>query len=229
MRIPPSWTAALLILAASSVPAARGDLVLGTLPQANDDTFSSTLSTTRFKAIAFTMPDSGAYSLDSVVLRLALDGTPFSDRSATTPILRLLNFTGDLGTPGTTTLLTFTTPAFKAGIQDFTFTPGDAFTLQAGQTYWLTLSSAAETSTTGVNWFGSAPNNTPTGIASLTGNRFTNDGGATWVNSSTVNSFAINGSPIAVPEPASLVMVTVGLASIGAIGRNRRMKPQERA
>ncbi len=211
------------ILAAAS---ARGDAILSTLPQTNDGLASATLGPLRIKALAFTMPGQ-AYTLDSVVLRLQLD--TFA-RPLTAPILRLLNDSGNPDIPGSTVLSTFSTPTLVGGINNFTLTPTGPVTLQAGLKYWLALSSAADFDTSSLNWLASNPAVTPTGVATLSGNRFTSDGGANWVASSTVNSFTINATisapTAAVPEPGTLALLAPGLLSLSALRlvRSRRRR-----
>ncbi|QDV39614.1 choice-of-anchor R domain-containing protein [Tautonia plasticadhaerens] len=206
---------------ALSAASARGDVILSTLPQTNDGLASATLGPLRIKALAFTLSDQ-AYTMDSAVLRLRLDTF---DRPLTTPILQLLNDSGDPDIPGSTVLATFSTPTLVGGINDFTFTPTSPFTLLAGQEYWLALSSAADFDTSGLNWLASNPPVTPTGVATLSGNRFTSDGGVTWGPSTTVNSFTINGTiATVIPEPSTLALAAMGGVGLLGYGCRRRRR-----
>jgi len=211
-------------LVVGAAASARGDMILSTLPQTNDALASATLGPLRIKALAFTLPGQ-SYTLDSAVLRLRLD--TFA-RPLTAPVLRLLNDSGNPDIPGSIVLSTFSTPTLVGGINNFTFTPTSPFTLLAGQKYWLALSSAADFDTSGLNWLASNPAVTPAGVATLSGNRFTSDGGANWVASTTVNSFTINGTLVptrggVIPEPGTLALVATALLPLaGAVARKHR-------
>ena len=178
-----------LALGAASV---RADVILSTLPQTNDAIASATLGPLRIKALAFTLPGED-YTLDSVVLRLQLDTF---GRPLTAPILTAARRLGQPRHPGLHRVSTFSIPTLVGGINNFTFTPTGPFTLLADEKYWLALSSAADFDTSGLNWLASNPPVTPTGVATLSGNRFTSDGGANWGASTTVNSFTINGTVV---------------------------------
>ncbi|WP_353737383.1 MULTISPECIES: choice-of-anchor R domain-containing protein [unclassified Microcystis] len=165
------------------------------------------------KALAFTLPAGNNYSLDNAILRLG------GYETGEAPLVQIRNDVGG-SDPGSTVLATFTNPTPQGlGVFNYTFTPTGPFTFTAGTKYWLYV-----TSTSGsFFWRASNPSTTPTGIATLSGNRFAN--GASFNNSTTSNSFQINATeitgPVArTPEPGAIAALSLfGLGLLGVKGR----------
>ncbi|MCA2541825.1 MAG: PEP-CTERM sorting domain-containing protein [Microcystis sp. M54BS1] len=124
--------------------------------------------------------------------------------------------------PGSTVLASFTNPTgLGAAISNYTFTPTSPFTFAAGTKYWLYV-----TSTSGsFNWRSSNPSITPTGIATSSGARVSNNSGGSFSNSSVLNSFRINATEItgpvaSTPEPSAIAALSLfGLGLLGVKGR----------
>ncbi|NCR76403.1 MAG: PEP-CTERM sorting domain-containing protein [Microcystis aeruginosa K13-06] len=107
------------------------------------------------------------------------------------------------------------------GTFNYTFTPTGPLTFTAGTKYWLYV-----TTTFGAfSWRGSDPSIIPTGIATLSGVRFSTNGGASFTNSVVLNSFEINATEIAgpvasTPEPGAIAALSLfGLGLLGVKGR----------
>ncbi|WP_159293643.1 choice-of-anchor R domain-containing protein [Microcystis aeruginosa] len=192
--------------------------MIGNLPQNNDNTgnlIGVFGVTTGVKALAFTLPAGNNYSLDNAILRLS------GYDPGETPLVQIRNDVGG-SDPGSTVLASFTNPTPQgAGNFDYTFTPTSPFTFTAGTKYWLYV-----TSTSGsFNWRASNPGITPTGIATSSGARSSNDSGASFNNSSIFNSFQINATEItgpvaSTPEPGAIAALSLfGLGLLGVKGR----------
>ncbi|WP_283160081.1 choice-of-anchor R domain-containing protein [Microcystis aeruginosa FBCC-A68] len=187
---------------------------MGNLPQTNDNA-GTIISTVDVKVLAFTLPAGNNYSLDNAILRLG----GYAPGEA--PLVQIRNDVGG-SDPGSTVLATFTNPTPQgAGVFSYTFTPTGPFTFTAGTKYWLYV-----TSTSGsFPWSASSPSITPTGIATSSGARSSNDSGASFNNSSIFNSFQINATEItgpvaSTPEPGAIAALSLfGLGLLGVKGR----------
>jgi len=180
-------------------------VLIGNLPENNDDS-SSAIRTTTVKALAFTLPSGNNYSLDNAILRLG-DYEP-----GETPLVQIRNDVGG-SDPGSTVLANFTNPSsLGTGVFSYTFTPTSPFTFTAGTKYWLYV-----TSTSGdFAWRSSSPSITPTGIATSSGARA--GIGGSFGDSSILNSFEINATKV--PEPGAIAALSLfGLGLLGVKGR----------
>ena len=127
--------------------------------------------------------------------------------------------------PGSTVLASFTNPTPQGlGVFSYTFTPTGPFTFTAGTKYWLYVISTSGS----FDWRASSTNQTPTGIATSSGSRFSNNSGASFNNSSIFNSFQINATeitgPVArTPEPSAIAALSLfGLGLLGVKGRRNK-------
>ncbi|NCR72513.1 MAG: hypothetical protein GPI93_15605 [Microcystis aeruginosa LG13-12] len=169
------------------------------------------MGTTGIKAFAFTLPAGNNYSLDNVILRLR------DYETGDAPLVQIRNDVGG-SNPGSTVLANFTNPTPQGvGVFNYTFTPTSPFTFAAVTKYWLYVTSAIGN----FFWNASSPNKTPTGIATSSGVRASGDGGATFGNSSVLNSFQINATEItgpvaSTPEPSAIAALSLfGLGLLG--------------
>jgi len=107
------------------------------------------------------------------------------------------------------------------GVFNYTFTPTGPLTFAAGTKYWLYVISTSGSFV----WRGSSPGITPTGIATSSGARVSDDSGASFSNSSILNSFQINATEItgpvaSTPEPSAIAALSLfGLGLLGVKGR----------
>lgn len=189
----------------------RAAVLIGNLPQNNDNGGAFPASSTSVKALAFTLPAGNNYSLDNAILRLG------DYESGDVPLVQIRNDVGG-SNPGSTVLASFTNPTAQgAGIFNYTFTPTSPFTFAAGTKYWLYV-----TSTSGqFNWNASSPSITPTGIATSSGARVSTNSGGSFSNSTILNSFQINATEItgpvaSTPEPSAIAALSLfGLILLG--------------
>ncbi|KAA0240119.1 MAG: PEP-CTERM sorting domain-containing protein [Armatimonadetes bacterium] len=184
---------------------AFADVLISNMP-GNDGSQSAAINNLRRKAMAFTTPAGLPYTITSVITRL--NANPNA-----APVLELHGDTGSNLPSGA--FHTFTNPgAFGTGIQNYAFTGNVA--LAASTKYWLVMYQPA--ATTPFDWKASSPAQTPTGLATHAGSLFTTNGGTSWSSSSILVSYEIQAT--AVPEPATLAALGLGLAAV--IRRKKR-------
>lgn len=200
-----------MFVTAVAATSASAAVVIGNYPPTNDGTQSASLGPARRKALMFTMPAGSGYNITSVTLRLGNYLNPGEDA-----LLEIRDHAGVLTAPGANVVGTFTAPASgSTAIGDFTFSPNGTVTLQAATSYWIYVYGATGAS---FDWKASSPGITPTGIATYGGGSlFTSNSGTTWSNSTSLNTFQIDGE--LVPAPGALAVVALGLA--GAARRRR--------
>jgi hypothetical protein len=192
----------------------RAAVLIGNLPP-TDDNSSTPITTNEIKALAFTLPAGNNYSLDNVILRLENYG------SGDVPLVQIRNDVGG-SDPGSTVLASFTNPTPQGvGVFNYTFTPTSPFTFAAVTKYWLYVTSTIAD----FFWNASDPSRTPTGIATSSGSRVSNNSGASFTNSTLLNSFQINATEItgpvaSTPEPSAIAALSLfGLGLLGVKGR----------
>jgi hypothetical protein len=201
----------LMMAAASEV---RASFIISNLP-GNDGTGSLDVSSSRIKAMGFTMPSGVPYALDAVHLRLGLFGLDVD------PVLQI--FDNDLtGNPGAA-LTTLANPAFTAtGIDTYIFTPQGSFMLESDTTYWLVLNDLGASR---LDWMANDPGIEPTGIATHFGAKWPISGTAPYNDSQILNSYAIEATPV--PEPSSLALLGIGSLALAFGAYRRRQKRVE--
>ena len=186
----------------------QATVIISNYPQTNDTSTSAGLTTARIKALGFIMPNQD-YFLDSVTVRLQFTATAVG-----VPIVTIRE-AGIPTAPGAI-LTTLTAPGgYVAGAGNYTFTSAGSFLLAANTKYWVAV---AGDGGAGLDWRGSSPAITPTGLATHDGSLFTSNSGTSWSNSATLNTYEINAT--AVPEPAT--MAALGLGAAAVIRRRRR-------
>ncbi len=176
----------------------------------NDQTASVGLSSTRNKAMGFTMPAGINYRLNAATLRLN------SAAVTTNPTVQL--WSNGLTNLPNAALVTLTNPAFTVGTSNFVFTPPTPFTLQAGTTYWLTA--YAKTGTPAFDWMANQPGIVPTGIATHFGQNFDTDGPPPTGESVIFNSYSLDATPV--PEPVAISIALFLVPACLCISRRRR-------
>ncbi len=200
MKTTPVLVAAAAALAVSAQSLA--DTIISNSP-GNDGTQTAGINDgTRTKGMGFTMPGGLDYTLDLVSLRLDITTTDVS------PLVEIYSDAG--GVPGSSLTTLINPGSFALGINDYAFTPSGAFTLEAGQSYWVVASSTLGT----YSWKASSPSETPVGMATHLGATF----GAYPPSSSSsiLTTYFVDAT--VVPAPGSLALL--GLAGL-AVRRRR--------
>lgn len=204
-----------LVFAALLAPTlAFGQVIIGNYPPTNDTSNSAGLNDGRRKALSFTMPAGQNAVVGNVTLRLG----NYDINDIVT--LEIRNHTGSTTAPGTTSLVNFTSPTpGGTAVADYVFTPNNTFELLGGTSYWIYAYGA--TTPSAYDWRGSSPAVTPTGIASYaSGSLFTTNGGSSWTNSTTLNTFQIEAAT-PVPEPSVVLLVAATGAAVWLRVRRR--------
>ena len=187
----------------SAVASANAEVLLGN-QQSATDAFYTSVSSTSWRAFSFTMPQTSAFSLDNIVLRLNFNS----------PALPVLELRGDNGgAPAPTVLLSFARPnSGGATAQDFSFLPSVSFNLAEEATYWVVARCETDAE---VLWYRSQPSLVPTGQATYNDGFMNSSDGSSWTPRPTtqVYTFTINATPVPVPEPSHLAFL--GLAVLG--------------
>jgi hypothetical protein len=215
--------ASLVSILALSHPA-KAITLFGNYSSTNDESTSS-INATGGRAIGFTLPVGTNYTLDSILLRLESYNTTAGD------LVRLQIYrdsaktsTSPLG--ATLESLTFNNPISGSDTAgNFNFTPTTAFTFLEDTRYWLLMTVPSGP----VGWKANDPSVTPTGISGMGYDtyRFTNNSGASYTQSSTLNSFQIDATA-ATPVPFESNAAPAGMAIVfGAL--MLRSKLQQRS
>jgi hypothetical protein len=198
------------LLALAVATPARAGLIIGNLP--GNDIASVPVGISGGFGVGFQMTSS--FQLTSATLRLSV-------ASGSMPTFVLMSDSGGNPSNPSSTLFTFTDPAFGSGTQNYVFTPPSPFTLTAGTTYWLVWQGTAEG--VGTGWLGNFPALPPTGPgATSVGSRVGVFPPTTDTTSLIIPSYEIDGTPVtAVPVPPTLLLGLVG-AGCAVVARLRR-------
>lgn len=184
-------------------PHTHAEVLIGNLP--SNDGFSTLVRVNQFqKAVVFTIGDDD-FAVDDVILRL-------SNYNTATDVAQVGFFLDDgfgtnIGSQVGSFLLA---PASSSNTAtDFIFTPVGSLNLVAHTRYWLLVDASASE----FNWNSSVPGLIPTGTdATSDFYRNSTDDGFTYVDSTTLNSFQINGA--AVPEPSTVFFGAIGILGL---------------
>ena len=167
----------------------NAELILGNLP-GNDGTWTSIRGqldpgTADSKAVGFTMPSQGTFTIEEVTLRLEILD-PTND-----PVVQIYDDAGGLPSMP---LVTLEDPELSVGLAEFIFTPATPLPLEPDTSYWLVVWNESPGSDI-FRWQASVPSVMPVGIASFVGFLFDFGPPPPATPSSVFNSFALRCSP----------------------------------
>jgi hypothetical protein len=202
----------------------RADLIVGNLDQAASgaDTivpYGAAIGQPGFTAAQEFNTGPDATSLDRIFANIGNYNSGTSGDFQLTATL----LADSSGTPTGSPLVTFSFNSASiptSGFANVEFDPIASFQLAAHTNYWFVLSGNSSDGSGGVDWrFTSSTVTYGPGSLPQFNNSF--DGGATWNGPYTGQPYLIqvNGS---VPEPASLVLGSVGIATLLGLARLRR-------
>jgi len=211
--LPPPCTAiagvlGLAVLSLAFSPPAQAIVLIGNLPEQDDNYGQNFPNSNSILAMGFILPSDSDYSLHNVVLRLG-------GYDSTDTLTVQIRDDGGIN-PGINSLVSFASPTgLGSSITNYTFTPDSAFTFTAGTKYWLVVQGG---NTGSFSWRGSLPSILPTGIATLNNFRRSGDGGASYSDGTLYTSFQINVAKAAPVPFESDALPVVGSALFMAGG-----------
>jgi hypothetical protein len=209
---------AVCALAAAPFSARGADIIVSNLNQTNDGYDTIQLD---FAAAQEFMTGSQSYVLTQILANLGgLDPGANNDFKLTATLQ------GDNGgNPGTVlTKFTYDISSIpSAGFAHVAFNPIASVILASGVNYWFVLSGSSSDGTGGVNW--SFTNSTTVeGPGTLLAFNTSNDNGATWNGPFSGQPYQIQVSGPLVPEPASWIPGSLGLAGMFLAARCSRSR-----
>ena len=185
----------------------RADFIIGNLIAG--DGGNVMLNSSNYAAGSFTIGNQ-PYLLSDVQVRLTggvPDGITFQLRNDAN------------GQPSDRVLFTFSQSDISGlATKTYMFPANSPFTLPVGATFWL----VGFTSSSSARWVNSNPPISPQGTAAMFGQyKQSSNGGTSWSGTADQPKFQLDGLPLVVPEPSSLVLLVVGICTfIVVLGRD---------
>lgn len=172
---------------------------------------ASPVSGATWAAQRFRFSGSTNYTLNSVSVKMQRDS------GSSAPILQI--YDGNSSRPSAFQYL-LTAPGSVTTLNTYTFTVPTSFTLNADTDYWVVLKAADAPSSYQWAYAGGISG---TGIAFQTESATTADNGFNWV-SATITPYQMTVNATAVPEPGTMALGAIALASggVGTWWRRRR-------
>lgn len=194
------------------VSIAQATTIISNLPLSGE-TAQGLVSSSTFRAIEFEMSGT-SFNLSAVKLALVNYDTSAGDVAILTVRLN------DSGAPSSSIYGSFLSPTSSSNaVDEFEFTPQSTITLEMGTKYWLVIAAASDVNT--FSWVRDDPSVAPTGsYATYLKQAISTNGNSGWSDGTDPHSVDVKGT--AVPEPATSLLVGLGLGAAVWMSRRRR-------